>query len=117
MAGANRFVKVVRFTHTGAPDTLSEVVEVPESFSGRLSVFNRRVSGTGSGYIEAIYGSFESSGANGYQVGSGYSNWEDTLTQLRNGDDNQFPYLRIEADFQDDEGGDSTTVEVYIIGF
>lgn len=117
MAGANRTFKKVTFTHSGDAATLSQVVEMPESSgAGVFDIWQRRVSGTGEGYIEAIYGSFESSGENGYQIGGGYSSWSDSLNYVRwFGDDNQFPYLKIEADFEEDLG--STTVEVYIVCF
>lgn len=119
MAG-NRGFKKLTFTHSGEATTLSQVVEMPEGGPiGEWNMFQRRVSGTGDGYIENIYGSFESSGENAYQLGYYYSNWEDQLTPVRWwGEENQFPYLRVEADFEDEpEEGGSTTVEVYITCF
>lgn len=117
MAGANRVVRKVSFTHSGEAATLSKVIEMPESAgAGVFDIWHRRVLGSGEGYIESIYGSFESSGENGYQLGIAYTGWADNLTPVRwYGDDNQFPYLKIEADFDSDDG--STTVEVYITCF
>lgn len=113
----NRIYKKLTFTHSGDSETISQVVEMPEGGAlGIFDIFARRVSGTGDGHIEYIYGSFEESGENGYQLGASYNNWTDELFSIRwNGDSNQFPYLKIDADFEEDEG--STTVEVYIVCF
>lgn len=120
MAGANRVVRKLTFTHSGEAATLSQVVEMPEGGPlGEWNMFQRRVSGTGVGYIESIYGSFESSGDNAYQLGYSYQYWGDQLSYVRwSGEENQFPYLRVEADFEDEEEeGGSTTVEFYITCF
>lgn len=112
-----RIVKTIKFTHSGEEATLEQVVEMPEGgAAGIWDIWHRRVSGNGDGYIESIYGCFDSSGENGYQLGYGYSGWSDQLSYVRwNGDDNQFPYLKIEADF--DENTEPTTIEVYIVSF
>lgn len=116
MAG-KRIVKTLRFTHSGETDTLSQVVEIPEGgAAGNFDIWHRRISGNGEGYIEYIYGSFEQSGENGYQLGNSYDGWSDELTPVRWwGDDNQFPYLKIEAEFY--ENTEETTIEVYIVSF
>lgn len=116
MSGANRVFRKVTFTHSGEAATLSQVVEMPEGPNGIYNMWQRRVAGTGDGYVENIYGSFESSGENGYQIGYSYTAWDDQLNVIRWwGEENQFPYLKIEADFEDNDG--PTTVEVYITCF
>lgn len=113
----NRIVKTLKFTHFGEATTLEKVVKMPEGgAAGYFDIWHRRVAGTGEGYIESIYGCFEESGENGYQLGYSYNGWSDELSYVRwNGDDNQFPYLKIEADFEDNT--DETTIEVYIVAF
>lgn len=115
MAG-KRIFKVVKFTHSGDSSNLEEVVEMPEGgAAGLFSVFVRRISGTGTGYIENIYGCFDAAGEHGLLIGNAYSNWSDDLVIVRDGDSNRYPYLKFELDF--DEDSDTTEVELYITAY
>lgn len=115
MAGKRTF-KTIKFTHSGDSETLSQVVEVPEGGAAGLnSVFMRRVSGTGDGHVEAIYGCFDAAGEHGLLIGTSYSAWTDDLSQIRYNDNNMYPYLKFEVDFETDT--DTTEVEFYISSY